>query len=409
MLKEISRISLENEMDIVVAHKRMLGVAQFFSLLLSTQTTIATAVAEVSRAVIERTDDGWLTIGISDDGGRFSLVGIVSFPPEVEIRGSDEGLRYAQMLVPDFRMETGEEVASISMGIGIPRSLKVSKIRISEAAEYFQAIQPSSPYERLKLRNSLLNQQALEKEAELRHSRLLDQKKNEFISIASHELKTPLTSLIAFTKLALNTDEKEASPRVRRYLEKIDLQTYKLHQLIHQLLDIARIESGKMEYHMQAREWNGYLREMMLTLEQMVPTHPLSWQPCQVPVVVTMDALRIEQVLTNLINNAAKYSEPNTPISIVCSSDNEALTVCVRDQGIGISRENMTRIFDKYFRDEVVVNKYSGFGMGLYITSGIVREHQGTIWAENNEQAGSSFYFTLPVKLESIVELAGSA
>ena len=397
MLKEISRISLENEMDIVVAHKRICAVAQFFSLLLSTQTTIATAVAEVSRVVIERTDDGWLTIGIDDDGGKFTLAGVISFPPETEIRSPDEGLRYAQMLVPDFRMERGEEVCSIYLGIGIPRSLKISRARIGEAAEHFQTIQPATPYERLKLRNSLLNQQALEKEAELRHSRLLDQKKNEFISIASHELKTPLTSLIAFTKLALSADQSEASPKVRRFLEKIDQQTQKLHLLIRQLLDIARIESGKMDYHMQTLEWNDYMRELMMTLEQMVPTHRLSWQPCASPVMVTMDALRIEQVLTNLVNNAAKYSDSDSPIFIACSTDEDALTISVRDEGIGISRQNITRIFDKYFRDESVANKYSGFGMGLYITSGIVREHRGTIWAENNERTGSSFYFTLPL------------
>lgn len=397
MLKEISRISLENEMDIVVAHKRMLGVAQYFSLLLSTQTTIATAVAEASRVIIDRTDEGWLSIGIDDAGGKFTLSGTISFPPGTEIRPSDEGLKYAQMLVPDFRLQREREVSFIYLGIGIPRSLKVTRSRIDEAAEYFLTVQPTSPYERLKLRNSFLNQQALEKEAELRHSRLLDQKKNDFISIASHELKTPLTSLIAFTKLALGADTSETSPKVRRYLEKIDHQTYKLHQLIQQLLDIARIESGKMDYNMQSCEWNGYMSEVISTLEQMVPTHRLSWQPCETPVMVTMDVLRIEQVLTNLVNNAAKYSEANTPIVIFCSSDEEALTVCVRDKGIGISRENLTRIFEKYFRDEMVANKYSGFGMGLYITSGIVREHRGTVWAENNEQAGSSFYFTLPL------------
>lgn len=402
MLKEISRISLENEMDIVVAHKRMLSVAQYFSLLLSTQTTIATAVAEVSRVVIDRTDDGWLTIGIDDEGGKFSLVAIISYPPDTEIRPSNEGLRYAQMLVPDFRMDRGEEVSSITLGIGIPRSLKVSKTRIDEAAEYFSTVQPTTPYERLKLRNSYLNQQALEKEAELRHSRLLDQKKNEFISIASHELKTPLTSLIAFTKLALNTDENEASPRVRRYLEKIDQQTHKLHALIQQLLDIARIESGKMDYNLQPREWNAYMSEMMLTLEQMVPTHRLSWQPCESPSTVMIDVLRIEQVLTNLVNNAAKYSEADTRISIICTSSDGALTVSVRDEGIGISRANVTRIFEKYFRDEIVANKYSGFGMGLYISLGIIREHRGTIWAENNEDAGSSFYFTLPLNGVSV-------
>ncbi|HWB90563.1 MAG TPA: HAMP domain-containing sensor histidine kinase, partial [Puia sp.] len=218
-----------------------------------------------------------------------------------------------------------------------------------------------------------------------------------FISIASHELKTPLTSLIAFTKLALNTDESEASPKIRRYLEKIDHQTQKLHLLIQQLLDIARIESGKLDYNMQHREWNGYMGEVMLILEQMVPTHRLTWQPCEMPVVVIMDELRIEQVLTNLVNNAAKYSDAGAPIAIYCSATDEALTVCVRDRGIGVSRENITRIFEKYFRDEAVANKYSGFGMGLYITAGIVREHNGTIWAEKNEQSGSSFYFTLPV------------
>ncbi|HXB93917.1 MAG TPA: HAMP domain-containing sensor histidine kinase [Puia sp.] len=397
MLKEISRISLENEMDIVVAHKRVLSVAQFFSMLLSTQTTLATAVAEVSRVVIEKTDDGWLSIGMDETAGRFSLVGTVSFPPDIDVRLSEEGLRYAQLLVPEFRMDRSKEISSISLGMGIPRSLKISKSRISEAAEYFQTIEPATPYERLKLRNTFLNRQALETEAELRHSRLLDEKKNEFISIASHELKTPLTSLIAFTKLALNTEESEASPKVRRYLEKIDNQTHKLHQLIQQLLDISRIESGRMDYNMQNREWNTYMREMMLILEHMVPTHRLTWQPCEASVMVMMDALRIEQVLTNLVNNAAKYSEPNTPIVIICSSDDEALTICIRDEGIGISRQNMTRIFEKYFRDEAVANKYSGFGMGLYITSGIVREHRGTIWAENNEKTGSSFYFTLPV------------
>lgn len=397
MLKEISRISLENEMDIVVAHKRMLSVAQYFSLLLSTQTTIATAVAEASRAVIDKTDEGWLSIGIDDTGGKFTLSGTISFPPDTDIRSSDEGLKYAQLLVPDYRFERGHEVSSIYLGIGIPRSLKVTRARIDEAAEHFEAIEPTSPYERLKIRNSFLNQQALEKEAELRHSRLLDQKKNDFISIASHELKTPLTSLIAFTKLALNTEEAETSTRVRRYLEKIDHQTHKLHQLIQQLLDISRIESGKLDYDMQHLEWNTYMGEVMLILEQMVPTHRLTWQPCDCPVMVCMDTLRIEQVLTNLVNNAAKYSEPDSPISISCSCGDDALTVCVRDEGIGISRQNITRIFEKYFREEAVANKYSGFGMGLYITSGIVREHNGTIWAEKNEQAGSSFYFTLPI------------
>src|ERR1700744_246080 len=113
-MTEISRISLENGMDIVVAHKRMVGVAQFFSLLLSTQTTIATAVAEISRVVIDKTDNGFPSIGMEKTGNnKFSLTGRVSFPPDIDIRLSEEGLKYAQLLVPEFRLENGAEITSI--------------------------------------------------------------------------------------------------------------------------------------------------------------------------------------------------------------------------------------------------------------------------------------------------------
>ncbi|MBS1659676.1 MAG: HAMP domain-containing histidine kinase [Bacteroidetes bacterium] len=396
-MTEITRVSLENEMDIVVAHKRMIGVAQFFYLTLSTQSTIATAVAEVSRVVIDKTDQGWLSIGIEKTGDKFSLIGQIAFPSQVEVRSSEEGLKYAQLLVPEFKFDKQKDASIVQVGIGIPRSLKVSDTRVNEAAEFFRVTQPTPPYEKLKLRNNLLNQQAIEKDEELKHSRILDEKKNEFISVASHELKTPLTSIMAFTKLAVAASQTEATPKIQHYLDKIDHQVFKLHQLIQQLLDISKIESGKLDYNMQRQDWNGYMVDMMPILEHLVPSHKLSWQPCTAAVLVSMDILRIEQVLTNLVGNAAKYSNPDTAIAIQCSSDEDNLTVCVHDEGIGISPQNLDRLFDKYFREEAVADKYSGFGMGLYITSGIVREHKGAIWAEKNKEAGSSFYFTLPL------------
>ncbi len=396
-MTEITQVSLENEMDIVVAHKRMISVAQFFFLTLSTQATIATAIAEISRVVIDKTDSGWLSIGMERANGKFSLIGRISFPSDIDIRPSEEGLKYAQLLVPEFSFDKNKEAATICISMGIPRSLKITPARVAEAAEFFRTIQPTTPYEKLKVRNLLLNQQAVEKDEELKHSRLLDEKKNEFISVASHELKTPLTSIMAFTKLALRDSAVDASGNVHHYLQKIDHQVYKLHQLIIQLLDISKIESGKLDYNMQDLPWNTYMIEMMPILEHLVPAHRLSWLPCLGDVRVTMDILRIEQVLTNIVNNAAKYSAPDTAIDINCSFDADNLTICIRDQGIGISQQNINRIFDKYFREETVTDKYSGFGMGLYITSGIIREHNGTIWAEKNEEAGSSFYFTLPV------------
>jgi len=378
-MTEITRVSLENEMDIAVAHKRMIGVGQFFSLMVSTQTTVATALAEVCRVIVDKTDKGWLLIYIDKDNGKYTLGGKVTWPADIVVGDSEEGLRHAQELVPEFHLEQESGRPAITVSIGIPRSLRVTDKKVKEAVEHFK-----------------------EEEVELRHTRLLDEKKNEFISVASHELKTPLTSIMAFTKLALRTGATGDLVKTQRYLEKIDSQVGKLHILIQQLLDISMIESGKLDYHMQDRDWNGYMREMIPLLEHLVPSHRLSWRPCITEVQVRMDVLRIEQVLTNLVSNAAKYSNPETDIDIDCSSDAGFLTVCVRDQGIGISQENMGHIFEKYFRDEAVADRYSGFGTGLYITSGIIREHKGSIHAEKNEPVGSSFFFTLPLSQQEL-------
>ena len=225
------------------------------------------------------------------------------------------------------------------------------------------------------------------------HRMVLD----EFISVASHELRTPLTSILAFTHLALRTGPAEDPVRTRHYLENIDRQAQKLQFLIQQLLDVTWLESGKMPYRMQDKGWNGYMAETVPLLEYLAPAHHLSWKPCLSEVWVCIDALRIEQVLINLVGNAAKYSNPQTAIDIDCSFDAAHLTVCVRDEGIGISQQNSGRLFEKYFRDEAVIDRYSGFGIGLYIASAIIREHKGSIHAERNEPAGSTFYFTLPL------------
>src|ERR1700750_117366 len=129
-MTEITRISLENEMDIVVAHKRMIGVAQYFSLLISTQTTIATAVAEVCRVVIDKTDKGWLTIGIGKENGKYSLCSQVTYAAEIHTRDSEDGLRHAQLLVPEFHLEQKNNKPTISVSIGIPRSLKVTDRKV---------------------------------------------------------------------------------------------------------------------------------------------------------------------------------------------------------------------------------------------------------------------------------------
>jgi signal transduction histidine kinase len=377
-MTQITRVLLENEIGVVAAHKRMSSVARLFHLTLSAQSIIATAVAEISRVVIEKTDNGWLSITVERADGGFLLTGTISYPAKVDLPFTEEALRHTWLQIPQFCLEKGGDRTAIRISVDIPRSVRITESRIAGAAQLFRD---------------------LENEEALRDDHLLDEKKNEFLSVASHELKTPLTSIMAFTKLALDAGAGEASDRVLQYLEKIDLQARKLHLLIQQLLDISGIELGKLDYAMEEKEWNGYMTELIPTLELLVPMHRLSWTPCPATVMIRMDCLRIEQVLTNLVSNAAKYSDPDTRIDIDCSSDSDGLTVCVRDEGIGISGDNISRLFDKYFREEAVADKYTGFGIGLSIAAGIVREHRGSIWAEKNEGAGSSFYFRLPLKI----------
>lgn len=368
---------LENETGVVAAHKRMSSVARLFHLTLSVQSIIATAVAEISRGVVGKTDNGWLSIAVEKTGRGFLLTGSISYPANVDLVLTEEALSRARLRVPRFRLEKNEEVTAIRVSVNIPRSVRITESRIAGAVQLFHD---------------------LENEESLREEHLLEEKKNEFLSVASHELRTPLTSIMAFTKLALDAGPGEASERVLRYLEKIDHQARKLHLLIQQLLDVSGVELGKQGYSMEEREWNGYMTDLVPTLELLVSTHRLFWRPCPAAVMIRMDGLRIEQVLTNLVSNAARYSDPDTRIDISCSSDDDGLTVCVRDEGIGISSQNISRLFDKYFREEAVADKYTGFGIGLSIAAGIVREHRGSIWAEKNEDAGSSFYFRLPLK-----------
>lgn len=226
--------------------------------------------------------------------------------------------------------------------------------------------------------------------------KLAEEKKTEFISVASHELKAPITVIKAFTQLALSG--APGSKSNKRDLKRMDSQVDKLQLLIKQLLDVSKMESNNMDYKWRKWEWKQFLEEMKQPLEIIADKHLLSWNINVEDEMVILDELRLEQVLANLVGNAAKYSDPNSEIIIESHVEKQKIIYSVTDRGIGIAKESLPKVFDKYFRTSEVKNAFSGFGMGLYITAGIVIEHGGTIWAESNGLGtGSTFSFTLPV------------
>jgi signal transduction histidine kinase len=156
------------------------------------------------------------------------------------------------------------------------------------------------------------------------------------------------------------------------------------------------LEAGQLNINLEKICINDYLNEQLGTIKMVLPGHKLNIHLCS-DVYVMLGRLRMEQVLSNLLANAAKYSGIGTTIHFSTSLVKDGyIRFSITDEGIGMSTENAQKVFEKFYRVEEITKKYSGLGMGLYIASMIISEHHGRIWLESVEGSGSTFYFELP-------------
>lgn len=232
---------------------------------------------------------------------------------------------------------------------------------------------------------------------EIEFRKQAEHKKDEFISIASHELKTPLTSVKGYIQLlqrSLNRDDKTMA---QNHLEKASIQLEKLNELIVDLLDISKIESGKLKFNMQSFCADNMLINAIEMLQQSNPDFKIH-KIGQTSEMVFADEMRIEQVVINFITNAIKYSPGTNQINVTINIIDEKLYLAVKDFGIGIPKEQQSKIFDKFYRVEENSNRFNGLGIGLYICSEIIKRHGGTIGVKSERDEGSEFYFIIPIK-----------
>jgi len=222
-------------------------------------------------------------------------------------------------------------------------------------------------------------------------------KKNAFIGMVSHELKTPLTSLKAYVQIlnhraATKNDEFETNA-----LQKVERQVSKMTSMINSFLNVSRLESGQIYLDLSRFELDKLIQEIVEDTKFTHPTHEIKLN-LQENIVVYADYDKIGQVINNLISNAIKYSLNEKTIDITCSiADNYAL-VTVKDKGMGIAEKYFDRVFERFYRVEDVGHQpISGFGIGLYLSAEIVRLHGGKIWVESELDNGAAFSFTLPV------------
>jgi two-component system sensor histidine kinase VicK len=221
------------------------------------------------------------------------------------------------------------------------------------------------------------------------------QLRNDFIAMASHELKTPLTSLLAYIQV-LERQAKKNSEKPG-LLQQAAKQAHKMVKMINGFLNLSRLESGKLQMN--------YTEVHMLSLiEGVVSETKLTQQDAMMhisvapSILVYADREKLEHVLVNLLTNAIKYSNPGQPITINCYADSSQMTLSVADTGIGIDKKDHDRLFDRFYRIEKPDTKYvAGFGIGLYLSQEIVLLHKGKIWVESEPDKGSTFSFCIPL------------
>jgi two-component system sensor histidine kinase VicK len=230
---------------------------------------------------------------------------------------------------------------------------------------------------------------------EITDRKLDELRKNDFIGMVSHELKTPLTSLNAYLQMLQGKAQKSEDTFTLGALEQSVKQVKRMSTMINGFLNVSRLESGKILIDKKPFDMAMLMKETEAETLPMYSTHEIIFAPVE-ETLVHADPDKIGQVINNLINNAVKYSKSGTRVNVACVTINGCAQVSVSDQGIGIRQEEIGRLFERYYRVKND-NHISGFGIGLYLSAEIIERHQGKIWAESEFGKGSTFYFSLPV------------
>src|SRR5579885_379048 len=222
--------------------------------------------------------------------------------------------------------------------------------------------------------------------------------RDDFISVASHELKTPVTSLKMYTQVLQKEFAKRGQQEFHRYFHKIDDQANKLSILINDLLNVSKLQHGKLEFAMGEFDLNEVVKDTVDAIQETASKHKIIVEG-ELPRRVYGDRYRIYQVITNLLTNAIKYSPQADRVLVQLIPEKDVAVVTVRDFGIGIEKEYQNKIFQQFYRVNAADEKtYPGLGMGLFIAYEMVKRHGGDMTVVSEKGKGSQFSFTLPYK-----------
>jgi two-component system CheB/CheR fusion protein len=227
--------------------------------------------------------------------------------------------------------------------------------------------------------------------------RMLERQKEQFIGIASHELKTPVTSIKGYVQILQQMFSEDENKVTLEMLQKMDAQINRLTNLIKDLLDVTQIGEGLLKLKKEDFDITTLIDEVISEIKPTTSKHVIV-NTLKGTVIINADKEKIRQALVNLISNAIKYSPAADRVIIRSEIGEEQITISVEDFGIGMSAETQSKIFKRFYRDtDPAINTFPGLGLGLFITAEIIKNHKGKIWVKSTKNVGSEFYFSLPL------------
>jgi PAS domain S-box-containing protein len=225
-----------------------------------------------------------------------------------------------------------------------------------------------------------------------------DLRKDDFIGMVSHELKTPLTSLVGYSQILSLHAKRSNDDFAKDKIDKVLSQVKKMSTMINGFLNVSRLESGKIQVNKQPFMMNALINETIEDLGIRAGTHHIEFAECT-DMSVVADRDKIGTVFSNLLSNAVKYSPAAMHIFVKCDVKEKSVIISVTDEGMGIAASDLEKLFDRYYRAEnKQMQHISGFGIGLYLCAEIINRHDGRIWAESEVGKGSTFYVELPLE-----------
>lgn len=226
----------------------------------------------------------------------------------------------------------------------------------------------------------------------------VERQKDNFLNLASHELRTPITSIKGYTELLLRSTDITANPRHKHFLDVIHQQVNHLVRLVNDLVDVSRIERDSLPLHLETFNLNSVASRVAYNMRLVAPMREIKLDTPAQPVLVSADRDQMQGVLENLLENALKYAPEDEPVEVsIKSTESEAL-VAVRDYGVGVPQDQQSKVFERFYRATNAGSRpRNGLGLGLFIARNVVERHGGRIWMESRQGQGSTFYFALPL------------